>query len=140
MYRLSFIPAELECIWRFEVICAGVIATFPFPPFYRTLGDRKPDLCARAQGMDAAACRSSTVAVTAQILRQSVFLLTTIVWEDSRSVSPKRKFEIIPPSPDICNTCAATTTSSSKSFFITWNATQESRHVPGHGEAFYRCR
>ena len=74
--------------------------------------------------MDAAACRHSTMAATSQTSRQSVVLLTTTAWEDSRKGFPKRRLKINPSPPDICNTCAAPATDRSNPRFIVWNATQ----------------
>ena len=75
--------------------------------------------------MDAAACRYSIIAATAQNSRQLVFLLTTTAWEVSRIFFPKRKLKMNPFPPGICITCAATATDNSNPRFIVWNATQE---------------
>ena len=101
------IPAACKWIWRFAVTCAGVIATFPLALPYRKLGDPEPS--ASSHCMDNAACRYSIMATTAQISRQLAFLLTTTAWEDSRRLS-KRRLEMNPPPPEICNTCDATAT------------------------------
>ena len=77
VYCLFSIPAARRLVWRFAVICAGVNARFPFYPLSRTLGNKKLEPSTRAHCMDAAACWYSIIAATAQISRQSVFLLTT---------------------------------------------------------------
>ena len=96
VYRLSSIRCPQKWVWRFEVICAGVSAKFPFSPRSRTLGNKKPAPSASDLCMDAAACWYSIMAATAQISRQLAFLLTTSAWEDSRNVFPKRKLKMNP--------------------------------------------
>ena len=48
-YRLCSIPAARKWAWRFEVICAGVSASFPLSPLSRTLGKKNPEPSASAQ-------------------------------------------------------------------------------------------
>ena len=60
------------------------------------LGNSNPDPSASCHHVDSVVCWYSTTAETAQILRQSRFLLTTTAWEVIHILFPNNKLKMIP--------------------------------------------
>ena len=59
----------------------------------------KPEPSAIVYRMDAVAYRHSVISATAQIGRQSVFVLTNTAWENTCSVFATRKLKVMPLPP-----------------------------------------